>query len=135
MIEFSKSNGATKTGETSYKIAVSLAIVAAFFLLFLTGAVGVIGVQGDHFDLFYFGVVTVGIVGAIISRFQPFEMAVALFATSVTQVLVVVIALIIGKQHSPVSSVFEIVALNGFFVVLFIGSALLFLLAARKQSS
>jgi hypothetical protein len=36
-------------------------------------------------------------------------------------------------RPAPISSVFEIVGLNGLFVVLFIGSAWLFRRAARKQ--
>ena len=56
----------------------------------------------------------------------------ALFATALAQALVVVIALIVGKQHVAVSSVPEIVLLNGFFVTLWLGSALLFRRAARE---
>ena len=43
------------------------------------------------------------------------------------------IALIAGKHQAPISSVFEILGLNGLFVALFIGSAWLFRHAARKQ--
>ncbi len=83
----------------------------------------------------YFGVLAVGIIGAIIARFQPHGMAPALFATALAQALVVVIALIAGKHQSSVSSVPEIVILNGFFVALFVGSALLFRYATREQLS
>jgi hypothetical protein len=55
-----------------------------------------------------------------------------LFATALAQASVAVIALVVGKQHSPVSSVPEIVLLNGFFVALFAGSGLLFRRAARE---
>ena len=61
-------------------------------------------------------------------------MARALLATALAQALVAVIALIAGKHQAPISSVFEIVGLNGFFVALFIGSAWLFRHAARQQS-
>jgi hypothetical protein len=44
-----------------------------------------------------------------------------------------VIALIARKHQAPVSSVSEILGLNGLFVALFIGSAWLFWNAARKQ--
>ena len=40
--------------------------------------------------------------------------------------LIAVYAILMGKHHSPVSSVFEIMGLNGFFVVLFLQSARLF---------
>jgi len=47
--------------------------------------------------------------------------------------LVAVIALIAGKHQSPISSVAEILGLNGIFVALFIGSAWLFRRAAREE--
>ena len=83
----------------------------------------------------YFGVLAVGIIGTIIARFQPHGMAPALFATALAQALVAVIAVIAGKHQSSVSSVSEILILNGFFVALFIGSALLFRYAAREALS
>ena len=122
-----------KMGSVAYKFAVGLALASAFILVWLMGAVGVIGVEGDPFDLIYFGVILIGIVGAIIARFQPQGMARAMLVTAFAQALVIVIALMAGKHHSPVSSVAEIVLLNGFFVVLLQGSAKLFQNAAREQ--
>jgi hypothetical protein len=55
-----------------------------------------------------------------------------LFATALAQALVGVIALIFGLG-SPASGPLELLALNGFFVALFAGSALLFRHAARAQ--
>ena len=89
--------------------------------------------SGDRADLMYGGVLAVGIIGAVIARFRPHGMARALLATAVAQAVVAVIALIAGKHQSPVSSVFEILGLNGFFGALFIGSAWLFRDAARRQ--
>ena len=122
-----------KTNKTAYRFAVGLACATALILVWLIGAVGVIGAEGDVFDLMYFGVLAVGIIGAIIARFQPYGMARALFATALAQALVAVIALIAGKHQSSVSSVSEIVILNGFFVALFVGSTVLFRHAAREQ--
>lgn len=121
------------THKAAYRSALAVAIATAFILLWLMGAVGVIGVEGDRADLMYFGVLAVGIIGAVIARFQPEGMARALLATALAQALVAVIALIAGKHQAPISSVFEILGLNGFFVALFIGSAWLFRRAARKQ--
>jgi len=122
-----------KKGNTAYRSAVGVALGTALFLLWLMGAVGVIGVEGDRADLMFFGVLAVGIIGAIFARFQPHGMARAMFATALAQALVAVIALIAGKHQSPISSVAEIVGLNGIFVALFIGSAWLFRRAAREQ--
>ena len=48
-------------------------------------------------NLMYLGVIAVGFVGAFIARFQSRGMALALFATAVAQMLVPVIALMMGK--------------------------------------
>lgn len=121
----------TMKRKTAYRFGIGLAIAASLFLLMLIGAVGVIGVEGDPFDFVYFCVVGIGVVGALVARFRARGMAHALFAMALAQAVVIVVALIIGKQDSPVSSVFEIVGLNGFFIGLFVGSALLFRQAAR----
>ena len=63
----------------------------------------------------------------------PDGMARALFATALAQALVAVIALLAGLG-SPWSPPVEILAVNGFFVALFVGSALLFRYAAREQT-
>jgi hypothetical protein len=124
---------ARKAGNTAYRAAVGVALAAALLLVWATLAVGVIGEEGDRADLMYGGVLAVGIIGAIIARFRPEGMARTLLAMALVQALVAVIALIAGKHQAPISSVFEILGLNGFFVALFIGSAWLFRHAARKQ--
>ena len=121
-----------KTENTNYKAAVALALATAFILFWVIGAVGVLGADGDPADLMYIGVFAVGIVGAIIARFQPRGMARAMRATAVAQMLVAMVALILGQQHLPYMSVFEILSLNGFFAALFLGSARLFRKAARE---
>ncbi len=123
-----------KTGNTAYKAAVGLAIATPLLLVWVIGAVGVLGVDGDPADLMYIGVLAVGIIGAIIARLQPHGMARALCATALAQVLVAVIALILGMHQAPYSSVIEILGLNGFFVALFLGSAWLFRNAARERA-
>jgi hypothetical protein len=60
-------------------------------------------------------------------------MARTLFATALAQALVAMIALIFGLGF-PFSPPGEILGLNGFFVALFVGSALLFRYAAREQT-
>lgn len=118
------------TRNTAYRAAVGVALAAAFILVWVNGAVGIIGTERDDANLMYGGVLAVGIIGAIIARFQPYGMARALFATALAQALVAVIALIAGLG-SPWSGPGEILFVNGFFVALFVGSAWLFRHAAR----
>jgi len=124
---------ARKAGNIAYRVAVGVALAAAFILVWVTGAVGIIGSENNNANLMYFGVLAVGIIGAIVARFRPHGMARALFATALVQALVAGIVLIFGLGL-PWSPPLEILALNGFFVALFVGSALLFRYAAREQT-
>jgi hypothetical protein len=124
---------ARKAANNPYRAAVGVAVAAAFILVFLMGAVGIIGEDGDPADLMYLGVLAVGIIGAVIARFRPGGMARALLAMALATALVAVIALIARKHEAPISSVWEILGLNGFFVALFVASAWLFRRAAGKQ--
>ncbi len=116
---------ARKTGNFAYRAAVVVALAAASILVWVNAAVGIIGDEGDLANLMYFGVLAVGFIGAIIARFQPHGMARALFATALAQALVTVIALI-AELGSPWSGTGEILISNGFFIALWVGSALLF---------
>ena len=118
-----------KTGDTAYRAGAGIALAAALLLVWVNGAVGIIGSENNDANLMYGGVLAVGVAGALIARFQPRGMARALFVTALALMLVAVIALL-GGLGSPGSGP-EIVALNGFFAALFVGSALLFRKAAR----
>jgi uncharacterized membrane protein len=122
---------ASRASNNAYRLAVGVAVGTALMLVWLVGAVGVIGEEGDGADLMYAGVLAVGIVGAVVARFRPSGMARALIAMALAQTLVAAIALIAGKHESAATSVPELIGLNGFFVALFIASALLFRQAAR----
>jgi hypothetical protein len=117
----------------AYRFAAGVAFAAALLLVWLSLGVGIIGADGDPANTMYFGVVGVGIIGAIVARFRPHGMARALFATALAQALVAVIALIFGLGL-PWSPPVEILFLNGFFVALFVGSALLFRHAGRGRT-
>ena len=116
---------------SAYRLGIGAAIGTALLLAWVIGAVGLIGVEGDPFDRIYGGVLGVAVIGAVIARLRPRGMARAMIATASAQALVVVIALIAGKQHVEVSSVVEIVGANGFFVGLWSGAGWLFGRAAR----
>lgn len=122
----------TLANRTAYRAAIGLALAAVFILVWLSLGVGIIGRDGDPANLMYFGVLAVGIIGAIIARLQPHGMARALIATALAQALVAAIALIAGLGL-PWSGPVEILLLNGFFVALFTGAAWLFRRATRGR--
>ncbi len=112
------------TGASSYRAAVGVALVAALILTWMNLAVGIIGSEDNPANWMYGGVLAVGIVGAVIARFQPTGMARALFATAIAQVSVSVIALIAGFGFTGPITVF--------FTALWLISAWLFRKAARQ---
>lgn len=118
-----------KASNIAYRAAVGGTLAAALLLIWINLAVGVIGSEDNVFNFMYIGVLTVGVVGAVIARLEAAGMARVLFVMALVQVLVTVIALIFGQGES-----LEIVGINGFFVAAFVGAALLFLYASRRRS-
>lgn len=118
---------AARTDNLAYRAAVGVAVGATLLLVWANLAVGLIGSEDNPANLMYLVVLAVGIIGALVARFRPRGLAWALFAMALAQALVAVIAL-----GLPSSGPLEIVAVNGFFVTLFTGSACLFRRAFRQ---
>lgn len=71
----------TRTSEdTAYRVAIGFALFTGLFLLWVNGAVGIIGSEKNPINILYFGVIAVGIVGALIARFQSKGMAYTMLA-------------------------------------------------------
>src|SRR3989344_1915829 len=121
---------ARKIPNGTYRAAVGLAVLTALVFVWINAAVGIIG-DGDSDipNALYFGVLAVGLVGALIARFQPRGMSYTLFAMALSQMLVPVVALIIGWNDFA-QGVPQVFVLSAVFALLFIGSALLFRRAA-----
>jgi hypothetical protein len=119
----------------NYSALYSVAVVAAFILVWINLAVGIIGSEDNPANLMYGGVLAVGLLGALIVRFQPHGMARALAVTALAQALVGVITLIAGWGSAGANWPGAIVVLTGFFAVLWLVSAWLFQKAAREQTS
>jgi hypothetical protein len=122
---------ARKMTDNAYRIAVGVAVTTSLLLVWINAAVGIIGNEGNDANLMYFGVLAIGIIIATVTRFQPEGMARALFATAFAQATVALIALFFFASATP--GPLQILALNGFFVASFLGSALLFRHATRKH--
>jgi hypothetical protein len=118
---------------TAYQAAVGVALAAVLMLIWLSLGVGIIGRDGDPANAMYFGVIAVGLIGAIIARSRPKAMAWALLTMALVQALVTAIALI-ARLGLPYSGPAEILGLNGVFITLFVASAWLFRRAARERS-
>lgn len=122
---------ARMTGSTAYRAAVGVAIVGAFLLIWINLAVGIIGSEDNSANLMYFGVLTVGLGGAILARFRPAGLARALVAMALAHGLIVVVTLSAGLGSDGANWPQVIFVLNGFFAALWLASAWLFRKAAR----
>lgn len=121
------------TGDIIYKVALGFALFTGFFLIWSNLAVGIIGSENNAFNLLYFGVIIVGIIGAFIASFKPKGLALTMFAMSIVHALITVAAFITGMHQLPEVTVFHIFAVNGFFITIFIVAAMLFRFAAVDQ--
>jgi hypothetical protein len=115
--------------QKAYRFAVGVAIAAAVILVWLSLGVGIIGRDGDPANRMYFGVLVVGVVGALMARLRARGMARALLATAIAQLAVGAFAMI-ARLGYPFSGPLELLLLNGFFVGAFVASAWLFRRAA-----
>ena len=123
-----------RTGTTVYVLAVGLALVTALLPFYVELAVGIIDPPGGPTLTIQFGVIAIGVIGALIARFEPEGMARALTATAVAQALVGVISLMVEPAH-PASPPVEVLGVHAVFVALFLGSAWLFRWSARERRS
>lgn len=114
----------------AHRWALRLALVSALVLAWATGAVGIAGSEADDVNVLYYGVLAVGGTGAVVARFRPAGMARAMAATALAQAAVATGALVAGPWNLNPWTL-EVVAINGGFVVLWAGSAVLFRIAAR----
>ena len=60
----------THTNRVAFRFANGLAVTAACLLIWLSLGVGIIGKDDDPANMMYFGVIAVGIIGAIIFAFS-----------------------------------------------------------------
>lgn len=124
-----------KASKIAYRIAVGFALFTGLFLIWVNLAVGLIGSEDNPANLMYFGVIMVGVIGAFISDFRSRGLSLTMFAMALAQMLAAIIALLAGMHQLPDSSMTEIVGVNGFFIALFVLSALLFRHASKEESS
>lgn len=114
-----------------FRSAVGTAVGTTLLVTWINLAVGIIGSENNPANDLYFGVILVGFAGAIVTRFQSKGLAITMFAMAVAQFLVPVIALMIWRpDFGP--GVVKVLILNGFFVMMYISSALLFRSATKE---
>lgn len=120
------------TANGAYRLAVGVALFAAFLLVWVNGAVGIIGDEGNDANLMYFGVLAVAVCAAAIVRFRAAGMARAMFAAAIAQVTVAVVALAAGLGLDGPAWPQDIFVMTLFFAALWLTSGYLFRKAAAE---
>lgn len=121
-----------RAGNMVYRAAFAVAIATAAFLFFSNLAVGVIGSEDEPANMMYLGVIAVAVIGTILARFRPEGMARAMFVTALAQASTIAIVLFLGIHQTAGSTVLEIFAVNGFFMMGWIVAGLLFRWASES---
>lgn len=122
---------ARKMTAWSYKAAVGLALVAGFVLGWATMVH--MSETENPVNLVYFGVLTVGAIGAGLARLEARGMARALFAMSAALAVAWFITQVLSTD-TPAGPVWNIGVMHGLFVLLFAVSGLLFRHASLQRS-
>lgn len=116
----------------SYRGGALLALAAAFLLIWINGAVGIIGNESNPANLVFLGIVGIAAVGTLIARGRAGGMAVAMVAATAAQALTGLVVFAVGAGSTEPPGPIGLLVLIEFFVVLWLGSALLFRKAARE---
>ena len=124
-----------RSSQRTYRIGMGVALAAAFILVWVNGAVGIIGNENNGANMLFFGVLAVGVVGAVIARFRAMGMARALLATAIAQVVVACVALFAGWGTAGPAWPMDVLVLTVFFVALWLTAAALFRHSARQLPS
>lgn len=122
---------ARQSKNITYRAAFALALGTGFLLLWINAAVGIVGSGANLPNILYMALLAIGFLGAIIARFRPQGLSRLLFLMAGLQAIIAVIALVIegGREW------LQIVALNGFFIVMWAAAALLFQQAGEKNQT
>lgn len=111
-----------QSGRPAYRAGVALALLAAFLLVWINGAVGIMGSETNPANLLYLGVIAIAAAGSVLAGFKPKGMARAMLAAAVAQLAVEAVAIALGYFTAFATL---------FFCALWLGAARLFQVAAR----
>jgi hypothetical protein len=112
------------TRSLAYRAGAGFALAAAFLIVWATGAVGMIGDEDNSYNLLFFAVIALALLGAILARFRAAGMAAAMLAAGVAHAAAAVGGMPTDMRGGTISLV---------FAGLWLLSAALFRKAARDQ--
>ena len=121
------------TSTSRYLLALGASIGTVLLLLLGIGALGIVG-DGDR-DAVYLLAPAVGLLVAVVVRFRPAGMALALAAAAVTTLLAGAWSVAVVATDRASASLVDVVMLTGMYAALFAFAAWLFSRADRATGS
>ncbi|WP_139924558.1 hypothetical protein [Hymenobacter sp. DG01] len=122
----------------TYRVAAGVGVAAGLLLLWANAAVGLVGSEDNPANLLYLGVPAVALIGALVARFRPLGMSNAMFAASLTYIVVTAIALFVwtptGVAAEPQVKLLNLLIANGVFAAIWAVSGWLFRRASTTGS-
>lgn len=109
-----------------YRVALAITLLTSLVMIWANLAVGLIGSENEAINQLYFILIATVFLAGYIVKFQPKGMFKVMMLIATLQSSIVIIALSLGYQHVYGSSIAEILAVNGFFILLWATSGLLF---------
>ena len=74
-----------QSGSLAYRIGAVLAAFTAFLTIWANLAVGMIGSEDNSYNLLFGGVLLIALIGAVLARFRPKGMALAMLVAGIAQ--------------------------------------------------
>jgi hypothetical protein len=127
--------GMRTSGHWAYRLAAVGSIGGAFLLTWADLAVGLLGPEGGWANRLLLLVPLVGVVGAIVARFRPRGMALAMLAMLAAQIAVGAFALTEPPTTKGFGWPWHILAVTGFFGGGWLLAATLFRTAAKDAAA
>ena len=113
-----------------YRAAFALGVLGMCMVVVVALAVGIVGSEGNPANLWFFGALLIGVIGALAARLRAGGMALAMYATALAIIAALFIAQAGPTDEPWVPATFEWAG-TSLFVMIFAASGLLFSRAAR----
>jgi hypothetical protein len=114
----------TSRTTSRYVLALGASIATVLFLLLGIGALGIVG-DGDR-DAIYLAAPAIALLVAVVTRFRPAGMVLALGAAAVATLVAGAVAVVLVATDHESASLVDVVMLTGMYAALFAGAAWLF---------
>lgn len=119
--------------DNAYRMGALLALAATFLLVWSNAAVGFVGSGANTANVLYFVMLALPFVVGAATGFKARGMFITMILTAVVQAAITVFAFATDLVQEDERG--AILGINAFFVMLWVGSALLFRRAAERSAS